>query len=40
MAVQQGHSKRKAETYVFQYVEDLSDARTKVADFFNILGVY
>ena len=33
---QQGHSERKAETCFFQYVEDLSDARTKLEAFFNI----
>jgi hypothetical protein len=36
-AVQQGRSERKAEAYVFQYVEALSDARTKLAAFFSIL---
>jgi len=36
-AVQQGRSERKAEAYCFSYVEALSDARTKLADFFSIL---
>ena len=36
-AVQQGRSERKAEAYSVLYVEGLSDARTKLADFFNIL---
>jgi hypothetical protein len=38
-AVQQGHSKRRGEAYFASYVEPLSDARTKLADFFNILLV-
>lgn len=36
MAAQQGRSERDAEAY-FQYVEALSDARTKLADFFSVL---
>ena len=36
-AVQQGRSERRPEAYPLGYVEDLSDARTKLADFFNIL---
>jgi hypothetical protein len=36
-AVQQGRSERRPEAYVVQYVEDLSDARTKLAAFFSIL---
>jgi len=36
-AVQRGRSERKAEAYFFPYVEALSDARTKLAAFFNIL---
>jgi hypothetical protein len=36
-AVQRGRSKRRGEAYSFQYVEPLSAARTKLADFFNIL---
>src|SRR5215475_3165065 len=35
--VQRGHSERRGEAYSFLYVEPLSDARTKLADFFNIL---
>jgi len=38
-AVQQGRSERKGESYSARYVEPLSDARTKLADFFNILLV-
>ena len=37
MAVQRGRSERRPETYPQGYVEDLSDARTKLADFFSIL---
>ncbi len=37
MAVQRGRSERRGEAYSFPYVEPLSDARTKLADFFNIL---
>ena len=36
-AVQQGRSERRGEAYPFRYVEPLSDARTKLADFFSIL---
>jgi hypothetical protein len=36
-AVQQGRSERRTEAYTLGYVEDLSDARTKLADFFSIL---
>jgi len=35
--VQRGRSKRGGETYSVQYVEPPSAARTKLADFFNIL---
>ena len=38
-AVQQGRIERKAEAYSLEYVEGLSDARTKLADFFSILLV-
>jgi hypothetical protein len=38
-AVQQGRSERRGEAYSFPYVESLSDARTPLADFFNILLV-
>ena len=38
-AAQQGRSERKAETYSPRYVEVLSDARTKLEAFFNILLV-
>jgi hypothetical protein len=34
---QQGHSEREAERYTYLYVEALSDARTKLEVFFNIL---
>jgi hypothetical protein len=34
---QRGRSKRRDEAYSISYVEALSDARTKLADFFNIL---
>jgi hypothetical protein len=37
MAVQRGRSERRPEAYPQGYVEDLSDARTKLADFFSIL---
>ena len=37
MAVQRGRSERRPEAYPQEYVEDLSDARTKLADFFSIL---
>jgi len=36
-AVQRGRSERRGEAYFVPYVEPLSDARTKLADFFNIL---
>jgi len=36
-AVQQGRSERRGESYFVPYVEPLSDARTPLADFFNIL---
>jgi hypothetical protein len=36
-AVQRGRSERRAEAYSLPYVEGLSDARTKLADCFNIL---
>jgi len=36
-AVQRGHSKRGGEVYSVRYVEPPSAARTKLADFFNIL---
>jgi len=36
-AVQQGRSERRGDTYFFPYVEPLSDARTQLATFFNIL---
>ena len=39
MAVQQGRSKRRGESYSVPYVEPLSDARTPLADFFSILLV-
>jgi hypothetical protein len=37
MAVHRGRSERRSEAYPQGYVEDLSDARTKLADFFSIL---
>ena len=37
MAVQQGRSERRGESYSAPYVEPLSDARTTRADFFSIL---
>ncbi len=37
MAVQQGHSERRGESYSVLYVEPLSDARTMLADVFSIL---
>jgi hypothetical protein len=37
-AFQQGRSEREAEAYFFPYVEALSDARTKLEVFFNILS--
>ncbi len=39
MAVQRGRSERRGESYSVTYVEPLSDARTKLADFFSILLV-
>ena len=36
-AVQRGCSERRPEAYPLGYVEDLRDARTKLADFFNIM---
>ena len=36
-AVQRGRSERGGDAYILPYVEPLSDARTKLADFFNIL---
>ena len=35
--VQQGRSERRAEAYPLGYVEDLSDARTMLAELFSIL---
>ena len=37
MAVQRGRSERRPEADPLGYVEDLSDARTKLADFFSVL---
>jgi hypothetical protein len=37
MAVQQGRSERRGESYSVPYGEPLSDARTPLADFFSIL---
>jgi hypothetical protein len=37
MAVQRGRSERRPEAYPQGYVDDLSDARTKLADFFSVL---
>ncbi len=36
-AVQRGRSEQRGEAYSEPYVEPLSDARTKLADSFNIL---
>jgi hypothetical protein len=36
-AVQRGRSERRGEAYSVPYVEPLSEARTKLAGFFNIL---
>jgi hypothetical protein len=36
-ASQRGRSERGGEAYSFSYVEPLSDARTKLEDFFNIV---
>jgi hypothetical protein len=38
-AVQHGPSERRGEAYFVPYVEPLSDARTKLAVFFNIVLV-
>jgi hypothetical protein len=38
-AFQQGRSERNGEAYSLSYVEPLSEARTKLEDFFNILLV-
>jgi len=38
--VQRGRSKRRGEAYFLRYAEPLSAARTKLADFFNILLVH
>ena len=38
-AVQQGRSERRGESYFVGYVESLSEARTKLADFISILLV-
>ena len=35
--VQQGRSERKSEVYCFRYVEGVSEARTKLEDFYDIL---
>jgi len=40
MAVQRGRSKRSGDAYSLLYVEPLSDARTKLADFLNSLLGY
>jgi hypothetical protein len=37
MAVRQGRSERRGESYSAPYVEPLSDASTPLADFFSIL---
>jgi hypothetical protein len=36
-AVQQGRSEREGDAYAVRYVEPSRDARTPLADFFNIL---
>ena len=36
-SVQQGRSELRSEAYPQRYVEDLNDARTKLAGFFSIL---
>ncbi len=36
-AFRQGRSKRRGESYSLPYAEPLSDARTPLEDFFNIL---
>ena len=38
-AVQRGRSERGGEAYSVRYVEPPSDARTKLADFFNSLQI-
>jgi hypothetical protein len=40
MAVQRGRSEQRDEAYPQGYVEDLSDARTKLAGIFTVLPVY
>ncbi len=37
MAIQRGRSERRGESYSLSYVEPLSDARTKLGDFFSVL---
>ena len=37
MAVRRGRSERRGDEYSVPYVEPLSDARTKLEDFFSIL---
>ncbi len=39
-SVQQGRSERRGEAYSLPYVEPLSDTRTPLTDFFNILLVF
>ena len=39
-AFQRGRSERRGEAYSVPYVEPLSDARTKLEDFFNSLLVF
>jgi hypothetical protein len=36
MAVQQGRSERRGESYLIPYVEPLIDARTRLADFLSV----
>jgi hypothetical protein len=36
-AVQQGRSERRGESYSVRYEEPLSEARTRLADFFSVL---
>jgi hypothetical protein len=38
MDLRPGRSERRSEAYVFWYVEDLSDARTKPQSIFSILS--
>jgi hypothetical protein len=38
-AVQRGRNEQRGDAYSLPYVEPLSDARTTLADFFNILLV-